>query len=151
MKNEYKIDTGIPLPEPKNFYAHVDFKASTYATNEADPDDAWSRESTSTDWEMPDDYTVLSADRYGAIPLTFMPEEGKDYFMVYYIWSTGDSFGNDESSNCEIHGIYKTEEEAKAEEKKLGEVTDHSVPWNGEFESLVTLETKRITFKQVKK
>lgn len=124
-------------------YAVFNLECFTDVTRPHDPEDRWSGEDTCSDWIIPDSFK-LGKNQYKAVPLTFNPVRGQDYFIVYYIWSTGDSFGHSERYGCEVHGVYQTFDEAEAERERLSKVSNYSVPWNGYFESLDTLEVKKV-------
>ena len=126
----------------KKMFAKLEFKGRTHETSTPNPDDSWDRASTSTDWEIPTTFTVSNQDEYKAEPLNFSPIEGSQYFMVYAIWSTGDSFGQDDRNYCESFGVFKTYKQAQ---KKVAELTVWtSAPWKGYFESLDTLDIQSI-------
>lgn len=129
-----------------NKYAYIKYYGHSYSTREANPDDPWDRDATATDWTIEDEF-VISKDKYGTVPLTFDPDPNTPYYAVYYIWSTGDSFGHYERAYCEIHGLYETRDEAEKEAARLRGMTDYSVPWNGYFESLDELEVKTVYLK----
>lgn len=134
-------------------YAFIDFRCTTEVTRERDPNDRWSGEDTSSDWSIPDTFKITSEERYGAEPLKFEPKKGKDYFVVYAIWSTGDSFSRSHRANCECFGVYETYEEAEKREAELKnpEPKKHDfspksgwLPWYGYFESLDETGIKRM-------
>jgi hypothetical protein len=77
-----------------------------YTTNEADPDDEWSRDSTDESHSI--EGIKLSA-RYGDVETTFKPEKGVSYYLLYYIYSTGDSFGSD-SGRIHFIGLYRSKQ-----------------------------------------
>jgi hypothetical protein len=129
--------------QPKQKFALVETYPTRHETSTPDPDDRWDRASTHTDWRVSDMFSITS-DKYGAVPINFVPKSGVANYIVYYIYSAGDSFGHDSQYGCEIHGIYETAQEAEKERKRLSEVTDHSVPWNGYFESLDLLEVRPV-------
>ena len=124
--------------------AKVDLSCHAYVTREASSDE-WDRDDTAKDWTIPDYFTIVK--EYGDVRLNFDPKPHTPYYMVYYIWSTGDSFGHDEQYGCEVHGIYETKEEAVKERDRLSKVTDYSVPWNGYFESLDSVHVARFMVK----
>lgn len=137
----------------KGRYARVQFEPCEHITRVA-TEDEWDRDDTSTHWTVPDTFDIEKEYSYYSEPLNFDPVPGKDYFMVYAIWSTGDSFGHDEGAYCECFGIYQTWEEAEARRKELSEpakgVDGYGYPsyhpWDGYFESLVSLDIKKITY-----
>lgn len=130
-------------------YARLQFEGCTHETRAPDPKDKWDSGETSTHWGIPSHFTVGRKAGFYAEPLTFDPLPGQVYFMVYAIWSTGDSFGHYANSNCECFGIYQTNKEAedrKAElsKPKIDGKYESYRPWHGYFESLDSLEIKSI-------
>lgn len=131
-------------------YANIQFKGHTEITRERD---RWNGEDTCTCWTVPDFFTLSDKGGYSAEPLPFEPEKGKDYWIVYAIWSTGDSFSRLDRNSCECFGIYETYEEAETRVNFLKgpEPKNHGydsktgwLPWYGHFENLDELEIKRM-------
>ncbi len=124
-------------------------------TSEVDPDDKWSRASTHTDHNI-QGFNVFSERHFGDVMVPYEPEKGMNYYLLYVVYSTGDSFGSDSGDSVEYIGLY-TEEEldvAKENERRIEEQNrnqksklkllvpndqdqfDIYVPWQGYFESL---------------
>lgn len=85
------------------------------------------------------------------------------YYLVYVIYSTGDSFHNHDRSECEFIELYKTKKEANACRKAIrdadhaenplphiiyanGEKRTMYVPWSGYFENLDECEILECKF-----
>jgi hypothetical protein len=89
---------------------------------------------------------------YRDFPVDFEPQYGVAYYLLYAIYSTGDSFGHDEGAEIEYYGLFKPDEvEAgkrlmaalKANKKEYSiefEGKSYHCPWTGYFESLDELE-----------
>lgn len=87
-------------------------------------------------------------------------KNGDKIYIVYAVWSTGDSFGQSDNSESECFGLFKDVDSAKELAAKLesssemkdfvtsdGQVFNHySLPWDGYFESLSYVECKDVTF-----
>lgn len=139
----------------------VDDSYST-ETSEPDPDNSWDRASTSTD------HNILgfkaapeSNEKYYDILIPYAPLFEERYYLLYVVYSTGDSFGHDEGSSIEYIGFYKSSQLDIARENKCkindfarnttnsysvklkspeGKVFDQAVPWKGYFESMDSME-----------
>lgn len=121
--------------------------ASSAVTCEADPDDEWSRDSTSTSWHVKG-VQVASKDDYDGVTVGFDATPGEAVFVVYAIYSTGDSFGHDESAQLEFIDAFKSADKAAAAAQGLqgsakgwtredGSFAEMNwKPWDGYFESL---------------
>lgn len=132
-------------------------------TSEADPNDEWSRASTHTDHNITG-FKVHPETQYGDVMVPYVPERGVDYYLLYVVYSTGDSFGHDSGSSVEYIGLYTADElhVAKENERRIEAHNsgDHElklhllmpntsvdfniyVPWQGYFECLdyVSIET----------
>lgn len=139
--------------DKKEVYANIQFKKLTNVVRYADPDDEWDADSTVSDWILPEFFRGTKDNNYHSEPLSFTPVKGETYYMVYAIWSTGDSFSHHERGECESFGIYKTRKEAEKRKANLeAPRTEKSYrqweyrPWDGYFESLDELGIKEITF-----
>lgn len=126
-------------------------------TSEADPDDEFSRPSTHTEHNIIS-FKVHPETQYGDVVVPYEPERGVDYYLLYVVYSTGDSFGSDSGSSIEYIGLYTNDELniAKENERRIEthdtgkhdtdtmlrllmpNTTDFDiyVPWQGYFESL---------------
>lgn len=119
------------------YYIGVNATEHVSETSEPDPNDRWDRASTCTDWTI-NGIKVSRKEGYQLLPIEI--DAGHPVYVVYAIWSTGDSFGHDENYGCEAMAVLPTREEADKEVARLKEVKDYSVPWNGYFESLTTID-----------
>lgn len=135
----------------------IEVKDDSYRedTSEADPDDQWSRASTHTDHNIVS-FKVHPESHYSDIMVPYEPERGVDYYLLYTVYSTGDSFGHDSGNCVEYIGLYTKEELhiAKENERRIeahncgnretklqllmpntADFRMH-IPWHGYFESL---------------
>ena len=97
-------------------------ECNCYVTRERDPGDSWSRDSTSTDWSI--EGIELGTDSYRSFPVSFPIEEDREYYLLYAIWTTGDSFGRDDSSQFEGIALYEDKEKAYDAEKVIRKHAD---------------------------
>ena len=128
--------------------------AHTTVSREAESDDQWDRDDTSTSWSV---YGLVISDNkptgYGSeeidVPDDFCKVDDILY-AVYAVYSDGDSFGRDDGHNLEFIMAYKSKEAAEKAKKILESCKDYNceielengktltfgIPWNGYFESL---------------
>jgi hypothetical protein len=100
----------------------------------------------------------VGEDEHYDIMVPYEVEKNKGYFLLYCVYSTGDSFGHDADGCIEFVGLFKTEEEAVENLKRIeahykdrsksiddynvklinedGKEYDLYTPWCGYFESL---------------
>ena len=117
-----------------------------------DPNEEWTDDSYSSMWTFE---RVLKTNSTGSRTTTihdYKPNE--KIYVIYVIYSTGDSFSHDRDGRCELIGAthdsklayrikefiekdYKNEDtEHDYELKDIGGVKFHTYPWKGYFESL---------------
>lgn len=108
MNKKLKIVDRVPL--------HVDRVIDSELINEANPTDLWSRDSYRYDYQV----TGVSRSNAPDIVAFFKIEPNVDYFLVYAVYSTGDSFGTDEGCVIWID-IRKTRKESEELVKELYE------------------------------
>jgi hypothetical protein len=66
-----------------------------------------------TSWDFENLFTVNKRGAlYPDLELTYEPQKGTPYYLVYVIYSTGDSFSHASSESMEIIDLYKSKEEA---------------------------------------
>lgn len=132
-------------------------------TSEPNPTDQWDRASTHTDHNIRG-FNVFPNEQYSDISVPYNPEKDTDYYLLYVVYSTGDSFGHDSGNNVEYIGLYTEDELHIAKEnerrieahdqKKKGNLKllvpnkntefDIFVPWHGYFESLDYIEIESV-------
>ncbi len=121
-------------------------------TSEADPNDSWDRPNTYTTHRV-EGLRLCDKDGYGCLPVDDDIKSGDTLWVLYAIYSTGDSFGHDEGGQFEWLSWHRTEElaqknlsaiEAGASSLTLdnGKRQDFYRGWDGYFESLDSLEVK---------
>lgn len=132
--------------ENNKLYAVVNFESYEDVIREGSGE--WDNGETSRTWTIPNSFDVTKKFGYTSEPLSFTPVPGNDYFMVYAIWSTGDSFGVYGQAHCEAFGIFESYEEAAKKLFRLQNPTkkDSYRPWKGYFESLDKLDIQKVTF-----
>lgn len=144
-------------------YIRVLYNEYTEVTRVADSDDEWNRDDTSTTYSI-GNVRVVPEREWFDFPVGFTPERGESYWLVYVVYSTGDSFGYDENGGIEFIDLYRTLEEAQAvvdaiEENDRG-ANEYSIPirnsvgdeynlscsaWTGYFENLTYAEARQVT------
>lgn len=131
-------------------------KTTTIDTTTPDPEDKWDRASTSSDHIFPSE-VFLSKESlfYDYFSTGLDLKSGDHIWLVFAVWSTGDSFGYDEDACQECFAAYKTPELAykargmletarKKVELPEGFRVDY-LPWKGYFESLSYVEVVEVT------
>ena len=130
-------------------------------TSTPDPDDRWDRASTSTDHTITGFHAAPETDeKYYDLVIPYEPQYDEEYFLLYAVYSTGDSFGHDEGAGIEYIGFYRKnqldiaqENQRKIEGQDLdsdkyslklnspaAKEFDQHAPWIGYFESLDIVE-----------
>lgn len=119
-------------------------------------DDGWDRANTSTTHYI-EGFKV--SEEYYDLPIDFTPEYDTVYFLLYGVYSTGDSFEFDESRGIEFLGLYGKRETADLNLERIEAFTDIGpitlltdfginydiyIPWNGYFERLEYLRIDQI-------
>lgn len=85
---------------------YIDYESYTTVTNRADPDDEWGADDTSTDHYV----NGLSLTRKNSHEYCYYPGEvnkGDTLYLIYAIWSTGDSFHHDTRGCIDFVAVYK--------------------------------------------
>jgi hypothetical protein len=137
-------------------------ECSITETSTADPDNEWDRPNTFTQWEIPSKAYLSYKEDYfiDRLAVHFTPQVGQTCYLVYAIYSTGNSFGHDEDGCLEFIDLFTTREKAEAlidalrkEEKEDGltkyiaedgSEAWYCIPWNGYFESLSVLDIEEV-------
>ncbi len=135
-------------------------------TSVPDPEDRWERANTSTQHYI---YGFEVDNGSFDLAVRFDPEFDVDYYLLFAVYSTGDTFGHDAGGNIEFLGLYEKDETAELNQKRVeaqssmdepeadyfhstvtllsdfGIDYDFYIPWFGYFESLdyITIETVR--------
>jgi hypothetical protein len=132
-------------------YLHLNTESYTDVTREADPDDEWGADDTNTSWSL---RGIMLSDTDGqhALPADFPVEIGETVYVVYAIYSTGDSFHHADGEYLEVLSFHK--DSARAYRNKAaaegprkdrhdmtiefdsGAKVQRYCPWDGYFESL---------------
>ena len=130
----------------------ISLKFDTYSDNLGgyDPEDSWSRDSYAYSWDF---RGIVKGNSYPSTSINdYKPDE--KIYVIYAIYSTGDSFGHDPDANCEVIGAthnselaYKIKEfihkdctnkdtEYNYDLHDIEGIKFHTYPWKGYFESL---------------
>jgi hypothetical protein len=127
-------------------------------TRSGDPSDKWDRDDTHTSHNVQGFKAKLEKEGgYFDLTVPYEPEFDETYYLLYVVYSTGDSFGHDAGSGLEAIGLYKKDEldVAKDNERRIekhyrskdpdfnvelitssGKKFQQHTPWVGYFESL---------------
>lgn len=141
---------------------NIEHTSYTEVTREADSEDSWDRDDLSTSWDI--GVNISESDsKFPDIVSSFKLDLNKNYYLVYVIHSTGDSFHHHDGYQCQFIEIFTDQQAANnlknailnhhkdynENRKDLGE-TAYSLPykdelgndkkiscdWNGYFESI---------------
>lgn len=115
------------------------------------------------------DNEIVETHSYPDVVTSLDFQHGQNAFVVWAVYSTGDSFGRAECSSSEVFGIfedYKSASELKEALRSFNKrrkgtrldvttsdgqkFTDY-VPWTGYFESIEYVEITLVTVKKLKK
>ena len=81
-----------------------------HVTRHGDPDDRWDRDSTASDHHI---RGIEVTDGYFDLTVPFEVKEGHQYYLVYVIYDTGDSFGRDDGQITFLD-LFESREKAEA-------------------------------------
>jgi len=119
-------------------------------TRHADPDERWDGDDLSMDHSI-EGFNLVEG--YGDLEVGFEPDFDKTYFLLYGIYSTGDSFHHEEG-RIEFVDLYEDREVAWENYRRLEKSNEYTVtlkhesgkeygfyvPWRGYFENLSSLD-----------
>ncbi len=141
----------------------------TDVTDEADPEEDWSSDSTSSTHDILGLQQVNNLEHFD-ITIPFDLEPNVPYYLVYGLYSTGDSF-HSETGVIEYIDVFKSLEAAKLCQELLeehyrtidkvsfekasscelihddGTIYKFYVPWNGYFENLESIDIQGVFVK----
>lgn len=96
------------IQEPQVYPINIIRKKHTHITRHAERDE-WDRDDTSSDWDVLGIQLVPDDENYGDLYAKFPIKINTTYWLVYVVYSTGDSFGRDENGALEEIEIYEDE------------------------------------------
>jgi hypothetical protein len=134
----------------------------TEITREADPEDRWSGEDTDASHDI---LGLELTNTYYDLDTEFPIELGVNYYLLYAIYSTGDSFSHHEGK-IDFIQLYKTASKAEDARKILlsprqedkfsatiktesGKHLQMHIPWDGYFESLTNLNIEEVRLRRI--
>lgn len=136
-----------------------------FVTQPGDPNDRWDRDNTRSVHLVQPFFEVVEREGHPYdLSISFDPDPEKPYFLVYAIYSTGDSFGFDEDREIEFFDLFDNYEAAAGLANALRERTEsrdsndydfqityndvrYHIPWLGYFEELSTLQVLPVHMK----
>lgn len=129
---------------------YIKYSSYTEVIKKANYDDEWDRDDTSTSHYVDEVSLQPISSEYCYIP--FNVKKGDTIYLVYAIWSTGDSFHRADGERIDFISVHKTYSNAKRNEDILSHAVDgdgtptiflddgteykYSPGWFGYFESL---------------
>lgn len=151
------------IPLSTTTHIHVIDESRTEVTRDRDTSDKWDGDDTHTDHDVIG--FKISNGTYFDLIVDFEPKASTDYYLLYAVYSTGNSFSHSAGSGIEYYGLYTKEQLYIAEENKKiledrskkpeynieikdtnGNMMKSWCPWSGYFESLdsVNLDVIRL-------
>ena len=128
-------------------YLHLRTRNKSVDTSRPDPTDSWDRADTHTTWYV-EGLGLQDTDYSDSVPNYLAAKVGDTLWVLYAVYSTGDSFGRDEDANLEFINVFARREDAITARHSLADgnppytlsngqtITFGWIPWNGYFESL---------------
>lgn len=131
----------------------VSYSTNSWTTRERNPDDEWDRDNTASEHTM-QNICIAGQFNYPTITYPGVVEPGEKVYLVYAVYSTGDSFGHDEDRCVELVSVHKNIDVARENLQKIqaskdddytsklvlsqdnGQTWTINPPWCGYFESL---------------
>lgn len=160
MSKAHKQTAAPASPVTTDLY--VKYTRDQYTTREAAADDEWDRGNTSSKYTL--EYISLANDSaYSTVTYPGEVKVGEKLYLLYAVYSTGDSFGHDEDACIELISVHKNLDVARFNYETIKNNTDESYgvqielsqdngqtwkmspPWNGYFESLSYLKIAGFT------
>lgn len=160
-----------------NYGYKIEHTSYTEVTRESDPDDRWDADDLDTTWSIGSKITE-SEEKFPDIVVPFKLELDKNYYLVYAIHSTGDSFHHHSGYGCNFIEVFSDKDKADAlakaihqhnrdyhdNKKDLGDKAYSfsyqdqmgndkvvSCDWNGYFESLQNCDVQTMNLQLEKK
>lgn len=128
---------------------YLSASSHTFTTREPYSNDPWDRGDTDTSWNFGGIGLEKPIGGYEYIEVGDDFDVTGNIYLVLAVWSTGDSFGNDDGACCEIFAAYSNRKDAEKAEELLSAATDMFegvelpdgfkltyIPWQAYFESL---------------
>lgn len=145
-------------------FLKLNAEAFVEVSREARGDDSWDRGDTKTYWYV-NGIELVEDDKYMCVKNYLDAKVGDRIFVVYAVYSTGDSFGNDEDKNLEFINVFSCREDANACAEILSNARETAtyvlsngervsygyIPWSGYFERLSYIEVEEFTVGGAKK
>jgi hypothetical protein len=110
----------------------------TKVTRPHDPEDQWSGEDTYTSHSI-EGIEIVKKNEYYDLETEFKILPNKDYYLLYAIYSTGDSFSHHEGKIDYIY-LYKTASKAEAAKTILENHDTESKDWDERFNKTIKTE-----------
>lgn len=143
--------TAMPAPVTTDLY--VEYATRTSQTRDRDPSDSWDRGNTASEHTLK--YVQLAKEGgYTSVTYPGLVVPGEKVYVLYAVYSTGDSFGRDEDRCIEFISVHKDMDIARFNYKQVKDSVKNSYgftidisqdngqtvplvcPWLGYFERL---------------
>lgn len=95
-----------------NYGYNIEHTSYTDVTSEANPEDSWDQDDLSTSWNISSNIKE-SDDKFPDIVVPFKLDLNKNYYLVYVIHSTGDSFHHHSGYSCNFIELFHEKEKAE--------------------------------------
>lgn len=141
---------------------YVEYDTRTVRSRDRDPNDSWDRGNTHSEHTLKH-IRIAKDGNYPCITYPGLVKPGEKVYLVYAVYSTGDSFGHDTDRCLELISVHKDIDIARFNYQKVktsiahdynytleisqdnGQVVPVSCPWLGYFESLSLVKVAGFT------
>lgn len=116
---------------------YIEYDTYTEVTSEANPDDSWSSDSTYST------HCVNNINLKNGYEYCYYPGEvkkGDTLYLLYAVWSTGDSFHRADGSQIDFISVHKSYENAERNEKILEQHTGSFDSDKGNYSTKIFLD-----------
>lgn len=104
----------IRTPPPPDNRISIGVSREVTYTRTPNPDDNYDKGTTDTDWHFDGTAKLIDGPECYDLALGFTPDPDKTYYLVVVIYSTGDSFGQEDHGRYTPLEVFRTFEEAEA-------------------------------------
>lgn len=140
---------------PATTKLEVEHSSHTFVTRPGNLDDRWDGDDTYTVWIVHSRIRDVEPGHPYDLETALELQPGNIYFLVYAIYSTGDSFHKEQCGEIEFVDLFATFEEAEALADALKVGTEYTLnhngriyhlPWVGYFENLEEIHVSPVIF-----
>ena len=153
MAKPTNIATAKQAAQPVTTDLSVNYSTRTWNTRERNPNDEWDRADTASEHTL-HSIAIASKSSYSTVTYPGIIQPGDKVYLLYAVYSTGDSFGHDDARCLELISVHKDLDVARWNHQKVeasqnddymtqlvlsqdnGQTWKMNPPWCGYFERL---------------